>query len=118
MVSPCKRFIVAAVGRQINIFEIRKGNNLVLFKNLADLKTWNIIKLACYEGNSPKICFVDERGVTGVALLDVGMILTKVKIEKISHRLTRVDSIDAMRVNARDALMAVGGAGCFQVLSV
>lgn len=98
-VSPCRKYIVAGVGRQINILEIRKGNNLVLFKNIADLKAWNIVKVTCYEGTSPKLCFVDERGAAGVVILDVGMILTKVKVSEISHRLKRVDSIDAVRIN-------------------
>jgi hypothetical protein len=58
-VSPCKKYIVAAVKTHINIYEIRKASNLVLFKNFSDLKIATVALLSCYEGNGPRVCFVD-----------------------------------------------------------
>jgi len=68
-VSPCKKYIYAAVDRQINIYEIRKASNLVLLKNFADIKLGKISKLVSYEGLGPRVCFWDENYQTGIISL-------------------------------------------------
>mgnify|MGYP000206340178 CR=1 FL=1 len=68
-VSPCKRFIAIGVKNQINIYEIRKRNNIVLFKNFSDLKIGTVTYLKLYEGDGPRLCFVDEKGLTGVIII-------------------------------------------------
>lgn len=79
-VSPCKKYIAVGTKNQVNIYEIRKASTLVLLKNFSGLKTNNIVKLVFYEGNGAKMCFVDEKGEVGVISLEIGMILTKVRV--------------------------------------
>ena len=80
-VSPCKKFLIIALKSQLSIYEIRKGSTLVLLKNFHDLKIGTIVQLTTYEAPGPRVCFIDEKGVSGVISLEIGLILTKVKIE-------------------------------------
>ena len=48
----------------------------------------------------------------------MGLILTKVKIDQVIHSLQRVDSCDVIRVNPQTALLAIGGAGSFQLVKI
>lgn len=46
------------------------------------------------------------------------MILTKIKIEEIKHQLDRVDSFDAIRVDSKVVLLAIGGDGAFHLAKI
>ena len=87
-------------------------------KNFPDLRVSNIVNLICYEGPGPRLCFVDQKGLTSVISLDIGLILTKVKIEEIFHKMERVDTCDIIRIKEKTSLLAIGGAGCFQVVKI
>jgi len=80
-VSPCRKYLAIAVQTQIVVYEIRKGNNLILLKNFADLKVGNIVKLGFYEGQGPRIYFVDEKHRVAIITIELGLILTKVRVE-------------------------------------
>jgi len=84
-ISPCKRYIAVGVKSQINLYEIKKGNNMVLLKNFSDPKISQIVQLICYQGDGPRLCFVDDKGTAGVISLEIGLILTKVKIDQVVH---------------------------------
>lgn len=47
-ISPCKKYIAVAVETQIAVYEIRKGNNVVLLKNVNDLKVKRLLRLGFY----------------------------------------------------------------------
>ena len=117
-VSPCKKFLIIALKSQLSIYEIRKGSTLVLLKNFHDLKIGTIVQLTTYEAPGPRVCFIDEKGVSGVISLEIGLILTKVKIEEVRHSLSRVDSFDVVRVNPQCVLMAIGGGREFQLTKI
>lgn len=79
-VSPCKKYVYVAFNKQINIYEIRKSTTLVLLKNFAELKVGKIVKLVSFEGTGPRVCFWDQKYQAGIICLEIGMIMTKVKI--------------------------------------
>lgn len=78
--SSCGRYLAVGVEAQLAVYEIRKGNNIVLLKNITDLKVKRIVKLGFYESQSPRIYFIDEISRVAVVSIDIGLILTKVKI--------------------------------------
>lgn len=59
--SACRKYLAVAVQSQLIVYEIRKGNNLILLKNFADLKVGNIICMGFYEGVGPRIYFIDDK---------------------------------------------------------
>jgi hypothetical protein len=117
-ISPCKRYLAVGVEAQLAVYEIRKGNNIVLLKNISDLKVKRILRLGFYEGNSPKIYFMDELSRVGLLSIEMGIILTKVKIEEVEHGLDKVSSCDIIRINSRDVLVAVAGAKTLRLAAI
>lgn len=86
-ISPCRRYLAVALETQIAVYEIKKGSNVVLLKNVNDLKVRKITKLGFYESPIPKIYFIDEIFRVGLVTIDIGIILTKVKIDELVHDL-------------------------------
>ncbi len=80
-ISPCKKFIAVAIESQLIVYEIRKGTNIVLLKNISDLKVKRINRVGFYEAANPKLYFIDEKSRVGLVSIEIGMILTKVKID-------------------------------------
>jgi hypothetical protein len=58
--SPCKRYLAVGVEAQLAVYEIRKGNNIVLLKNVSDLKVKKILRLGFYEAPGPRLYFIDQ----------------------------------------------------------
>jgi hypothetical protein len=86
-ISPCRKYLTVAVQSQLIVYEIRKGNNLILLKNFADLKVGIIFRVCFYEGPGPRIYFIDENYRVVIITIELGMILTKVRVEEILHKL-------------------------------
>ena len=61
---------------------------------------------------------MDDKNTAGFISLEMGLILTKVKIDQVMHQLERVDSCDVIRVTPKTALLAIGGAGSFQLVKI
>lgn len=59
--SPCKRYLAVGVDAQIAVYEIRKGNNIVLLKNVNDLKVKKITRISFYEAPGPRLYFIDQQ---------------------------------------------------------
>lgn len=53
---------------------------------------------------------MDEISRVGLLSIEIGIILTKVKIEEIEHGLDYVSSCDIIRLNNKEVLVAVAGA--------
>lgn len=117
-ISPCKRYLAVGVDAQLAVYEVRKGNNIVLLKNINDLKVKKLTRLGFYEGQGPKIFFIDEIYRVGIVTIDIGIILTKVKIEEVEHGLDRVSSCDIIRINGRDVLIAISGAKTLRLATI
>jgi hypothetical protein len=79
-ISHCRKYLTVAVQSQLIVYEIRKGNNLILLKNFADLRVGSIIRVGFYEGPGPRIYFIDENYRVVIITIELGMILTKVRV--------------------------------------
>jgi hypothetical protein len=97
---------------------VRKGSNIVLLKNINDLRVKRISRLGFYEGPGPRLYFIDEISRVGLVSIEMGLILTKVKIDEVEHRLDRVSSCDIIRLNSKEVLMAVAGAKTLRLASI
>ena len=61
----------------------------MLLKNIGDLKIKKIVRIGFYDGG-PRLFFVDEGSRVGIVCIEIGMILTKVRIDEIVHTLPAV----------------------------
>jgi hypothetical protein len=48
----------------------------------------------------------------------MGLILTKVKIDEVEHRLDKVSSCDIIRLNNKEVLIAIGGSKTLRIASI
>lgn len=106
------------VEAQLAIYEVRKGSNIVLLKNITEMRVKRITRLAFYEGQGPRLYFIDEISRVGLVSVEMGLILTKVKIDEVEHGLDRVSSCDVIRINSKEVVIAVAGAKTLRLASI
>jgi hypothetical protein len=54
----------------------------------------------------------------GIVCIEIGMILTKVRIDEIVHTLPAVESCEAVGVSGKGVLMALAGGGKLRLASI
>lgn len=125
-VSPCARFLAVGSQSQLTLYEIRKGGKIVLVKHLPELPV-DMVRTVAFLSNHhpvplflgsphPTLVFTDARKLF-LLTIELGLLLTTIKLQELSHSLFRIDCCAAIRTEGA-SLVAVGGKSELEIVQI